>query len=92
LTKPPAQGHPPLEGWQFNGSPLLKGEEKGVSGHTNRSRTIDPSILKKVIRDESWNSYRIIKMEYDFLVKHGLPLPRKHRLERLKSHFAISPD
>jgi hypothetical protein len=29
-------------------------------------------------------------MEYDFLVKHGLPLPRKHRLERLKWHFKIT--
>jgi len=50
--------------------------------------TIDPSILKKVIRDEEWNVYRVIKMEYDFLVKHGLPLPRKHWLKRLKGHFS----
>jgi hypothetical protein len=55
-----------------------------------KQRRIDPAILKKVIRDEDWNSYRVIKMEYDFLVKHRLPLPRKHRLERLKGHFKIS--
>lgn len=51
---------------------------------------IDSSILKKVICDEDWNSYRVIKMEYDFLVKHGLPLPRQHRLKRLKWHFKIN--
>jgi len=51
--------------------------------------TIDPSILKKVIRDEEWNVYRVIKMEYDFLVKHGLPLPRKHWLERIRGHFRV---
>lgn len=53
-------------------------------------RTIDPSILKKIIIDEEWNSYRIIKMEYDFLMKHGLPLPRKHWLERMKENFRIN--
>ena len=48
---------------------------------------IDPAILKKVIRDEKGNSYRVIKLEYDFLMKYGLPLPRKHWLERLRGHF-----
>lgn len=48
---------------------------------------IDPSILKKVIRDEEGNVYRVIKMEYDFLIKYGLPLPREHWLKRLKGHF-----
>jgi hypothetical protein len=52
--------------------------------------TIDSSILKKVIVDEQGNSYRIVKMEYDFLVKHSLPLPRKHRLERMKENFRIN--
>lgn len=51
--------------------------------------TIDPTILKKVIKDEAWNVYRIIKMEYDFLVKHWLPLPRKHWLDRLKWNFRL---
>ncbi len=51
--------------------------------------TIDPDILKKIIIDADGNSYRIIKMEYDFLVKHWLPLPRKHWLERLQKHFVL---
>ena len=54
-------------------------------------RHISPSILKKVIRDDQWNVYRIVKMEYDFLMKHGLPLPRTHWLERIKQHFKIQP-
>jgi hypothetical protein len=56
------------------------------------NRTIDPSILKKVIKDEQGNVYRVIKMEYDFLLKHGLPLPRKHWLDRLKAHFVIKKE
>ena len=52
-------------------------------------RTIDPAILKKVIVDEEGNSYRVVKLEYDFLVKHGLPLPRKHWLERMKDNFRL---
>ncbi|HRX63875.1 MAG TPA: hypothetical protein P5060_02090 [Candidatus Absconditabacterales bacterium] len=48
---------------------------------------IDPEIMKKVIRDEKGNCYKIVKMEYDFLVKHGLPLPRLHRLDRIKLGF-----
>jgi hypothetical protein len=28
-------------------------------------------------------------MEYDFLVKHWLPLPRKHWLDRLKWNFRL---
>jgi len=50
-------------------------------------RTIKPEILKKVIKDEKGNYYRIVKMEYDFLMKHGLPLPELHRLERIKLGF-----
>ena len=50
-------------------------------------RKIDPEILKKVIIDEQWNSYRIIKMEYDFLIKHWLPIPNQHWLERIKMWF-----
>jgi hypothetical protein len=48
---------------------------------------IDPSILDKVITDEKGNYYRIIKMEYDFLMKHGLPLPRTHWLDRIKNWY-----
>jgi hypothetical protein len=51
--------------------------------------TISPDILKKVIQDEEWNVYRIIPMEFKFLKKYGLPLPRKHWLERLKQHFIV---
>jgi hypothetical protein len=57
---------------------------------TEWNRSINADILKKVIQDEQWNVYRIIPMEYKFLVKHGLPLPRKHRLERMKENFRIS--
>ncbi len=53
------------------------------------NRTINADILKKVIQDEQGNVYRIVKMEYDFLMKHGLPLPRKHWLERMKENFRI---
>lgn len=47
----------------------------------------DESILKKVIKDEQWNIYRIVKMEYDFLKKYNLPLPNLHWLDRIKIHF-----
>ena len=45
--------------------------------------------MKKVIKDDSWNYYRIVKMEYDFLVKHELPLPRLHWLDRMKVNFGV---
>jgi hypothetical protein len=54
-----------------------------------RIRWIDPEILKVIIQDEQGNIYKIVKMEYDFLMKHGLPLPRQHRLDRMKSNFKI---
>jgi len=50
-------------------------------------REIDPKILKKVIKDEKWNIYRIIPMELEFLQKYSLPLPEIHRLERIKLGF-----
>ena len=53
----------------------------------NSKWMINPEILKKVIKDEKWNYYRIVKMEYDFLMKHGLPLPELHWLERIKLGF-----
>ena len=52
-------------------------------------RYIDPEIMKKVIIDEQWNAYRVIPMEYEFLMKYGLPLPRKHWLDRMKENFRI---
>lgn len=52
-------------------------------------RIINADILKKVIQDTQWNAYRIIKTEYEFLMKHWLPLPRLHWLNRLKQNFKI---
>jgi hypothetical protein len=51
--------------------------------------TIDKEILKKIIQDEQWNVYRIVAMEYDFLMKYWLPLPRKHWLDRMRENFRI---
>lgn len=73
---PTGEGDSPV--WQ-------RGEPEGW-----QHRRIDPEIMKKVIIDEEWNAYRIIPMEYEFLMKHGLPLPRKHWLERMKENFKIS--
>ena len=69
--------------------PFIKGGDDASSWGDGQIWWIDPAILKKVIRDEEGNVYRVIKMEYDFLMKYGLPLPRKHRLERLKGHFRV---
>jgi hypothetical protein len=51
---------------------------------------INKEILKKIIQDEQWNVYRIVPMEYDFLMKYGLPLPRKHWLDRMRENFRIN--
>ncbi len=48
---------------------------------------INPEIMKMVVRDEKWNYYRVVQMEYDFLVKHSLPLPDTHWMDRLKFNF-----
>lgn len=48
---------------------------------------INISILKKIIQDEQGNVYRIVPMEYEFLMKYWLPLPRKHWLDRMKENF-----
>lgn len=78
------------EGWMIDGvfHPISEDVSEGQS-FVKATRYIDPTILQKVIRDEQGNIYRIVKMEYDFLVKHGLPLPRKHWLERLKMNFKL---
>ena len=47
-------------------------------------REINPEILKKVIKDDKGNYYKIVPMEYDFLKKYSLPLPELHWLERIK--------
>jgi hypothetical protein len=46
---------------------------------------IDPEVMNIVISDENGNYYRIVKMEYDFLMKHSLPLPTIHWLDRIKA-------
>ena len=43
--------------------------------------------MKKVILDEQWNVYKIVKIEYDFLMKYWLALPRLHWLDRIKAGF-----
>ncbi len=48
---------------------------------------IDKEVLKKVIKDENWNIYKIVPIEYDFLIKHSLPLPEIHWLDRIKLGF-----
>jgi hypothetical protein len=48
---------------------------------------INRDILSKVIVDESGNYYRIVPWEYDFLVRHALPLPTLHWLDRIKMGF-----
>jgi|GEM_PF-381792 len=53
----------------------------------NGNWKINPEILKKVIIDSSGNYYKIVPMEYDFLMKYGLPLPEIHWLERIKIGF-----
>ena len=60
-----------------------------LSQNDEKKRDIDPAILSKIIVDEQGNYYRIIQMEYDFLMKYALPLPRKHRLDRMKENFRL---
>ena len=78
--------HPELD----SGSPLIPWDAGSESGMTDSVWWIDPEILKKVIQDEQWNVYRIVKKEYEFLVKYGLPLPRLHWLDRLKLHLSMT--
>ena len=53
----------------------------------NGNWSINPDIMKKVIKDEKWNIYKIVKMEYDFLVKYWLPIPEIHWMDRIKLGF-----
>ena len=79
------------QGRMVNGEfvPLSRWDAAALQHSNDIAWHIDPAILKKVIKDEEGNVYRVIKMEYDFLVKYGLPLPRKHWLTRLKEHFVL---
>ncbi|MDD5770355.1 MAG: hypothetical protein PHE25_05285 [Candidatus Gracilibacteria bacterium] len=54
---------------------------------SNGNWQINPEIMKKVIQDENGNIYKIVPMEYEFLMKHGLPLPEIHWLDRIKLGF-----
>ena len=53
----------------------------------NSQWIVDDTILHKVIKDDEWKVYRILSTEYQFLLDNGLPLPRKHRLTRIRCHF-----
>jgi hypothetical protein len=48
---------------------------------------INHEILRKVIVDKDGNYYKIVPMEYDFLMKYELSLPEIHWLERIKLGF-----
>jgi len=50
---------------------------------------INADILNKVIIWPEWNYYKIVKMEYDFLVKHGLPIPEIHWMDRMKLNLGV---
>jgi hypothetical protein len=85
----------------FRYSPPSRGSERGYTENTppnlpykgrnevteTKTWHIDPSILDKVIVDEAGNYYRIIPIEYTFLMKYGLPLPQLHWLDRIKMGF-----
>jgi hypothetical protein len=73
-----------------NAELVKTGELNNYEGFNSEGkRTINEEILKKVIVDDDGNMWRIVNMEYEFLVKYGLPLPRKHRLDRMKENFKI---
>lgn len=74
--------------------PLIKGDSKSGAEagvlqdyqgfDSNWNWKINPEIMKKVIQDSTGNFYKIIKPEYDFLMKYALPLPELHWMERIK--------
>lgn len=48
---------------------------------------LDTEIMKIVIKDENWDFYRIIPMEFDFHKKYSLPFSRFHPTKRMKNNF-----
>jgi hypothetical protein len=80
--------------------PLIKGDSQsgaeagGLNDYqgfdSSGNWKINPEILKKVIVDKNWDYYKIIPMEYDFLMKYELPLPEIHWLERIKLGFKFN--
>lgn len=73
------------------GTITVKSSELGQFESTDEqgNRRLNETVCKRVILDENWDAYRIIPMELEFLQKHGLPLPRKHWLTRMKENFRI---
>jgi len=72
--------------------PQSRGTQGGVLSDyqgfdKNGNWKINPEILKKVIVDKDGNYYKIVPMEYDFLMKYELPLPEIHWLDRIKLGF-----
>ncbi len=86
------------EGAEWNEAGDLAPETTGKNPQSLRDSSfakeptwyIDPEIMNVVISDEQWNYYRIVQMEYDFLMKHALPLPTMHWLDRMKMGFSQS--
>ncbi|USN59163.1 MAG: hypothetical protein H6767_03625 [Candidatus Peribacteria bacterium] len=69
-TTPPQS--PSIEG---EGDPESSGEQgeflSNYQGYDAEGKwCINPAIMKKIIQDEKGNYYRIVQMEYDFLMKH----------------------
>lgn len=50
---------------------------------------INPEILQKVVVDDEGNYYKVIPQELEFLEKYGLPLPRKHWLDRIRDGLKV---
>lgn len=74
------------------GVQLMKASELDqYEGYDNDwTRILNDEVLKKVIRDDQANAYRIIPMEFEFLKKYNLPLPRTYWLDRMKENFRIN--
>jgi len=54
---------------------------------SNWNWQINSEIMKKMIKDKKWNIYKVVPMEYEFLIKNWLPLPEIHWLDRIKLWF-----
>ena len=63
--------------------------EKFQTFDPQSGRKIDPEIMTKVIKDATGNVYKIVQLEYTFLIKYGLPLPEVHWLDRIKLGFTF---
>ncbi|NUJ97744.1 hypothetical protein HGA92_03065 [Candidatus Gracilibacteria bacterium] len=79
-------------------SPSFPPQLRGIKGEflsdyqgfdSNGNWKINPEIMEKVIIDSNGNYYKIVKQEYEFLEKYGLPLPEIHWIERVKLNIKI---